>query len=219
MRAGSGSVANCCARCGKDDAARNGGSVQCPEGRNNKFKQGNEMSRIGKKPVVIPKGVTVQVSGATVSAKGPKGELKMALPPSIEASVKDGAVVVACTEDTVEAHSRHGLARSLVANMVAGVDKGYSIELELQGVGFRAAVQGTKLTMSLGYSHPVEYMAPAGITIAVKESIITVSGPDKQLVGDVAARLRSFYPPEPYKGKGVRYKDEHVRRKAGKTVA
>jgi large subunit ribosomal protein L6 len=177
------------------------------------------MSRIGKKPVVIPKGVTVQVSGATVSAKGPKGDLKLTLPRAIEASVKDGAVVVACAGEEAEARSRHGLARSLVANMVAGVEKGYSIELELQGVGFRAAVQGTKLTMSLGYSHPVEYVAPAGITIAVKESIVTVSGPDKQLVGDVAARLRSFYPPEPYKGKGVRYKDEHVRRKAGKTVA
>jgi len=177
------------------------------------------MSRIGKKPVTIPKGVTVQAAGAKVSAKGPKGELSMTLPPAIKAEVKDGAVIVSSVEDTVKAKSMHGLARSLVANMLQGVDKGYTIELELQGVGFRAAVQGSKLTMNLGYSSPVVFELPAGITAAVKESIITVSGSDKQMVGDVAARIRSFYPPEPYKGKGVRYKGEHVRRKAGKTVA
>lgn len=177
------------------------------------------MSRIGKKPVAIPKGVTVQVNGLTVSAKGPKGELAVALPQGIKAEAKDGAVVVSCVEDTAEGRSRHGLIRSLIANMVVGVEKGYTIDLELQGVGFRAAVQGSKLTMNLGYSSPVVFEAPKGITVSVKESVITVSGSDKQLVGDVAARIRSFYPPEPYKGKGVRYKGEHVRRKAGKTVA
>lgn len=177
------------------------------------------MSRIGKKPVAIPKGVTVQAGGTTVSAKGPKGELVVTLPPTIKAEVKDGTVVVTCTEDTVQGSSRHGLTRSLIANMLVGVEKGYSIELELQGVGFRAAVQGSKLTMNIGYSSPVVFEAPKGITVAVKESIITVSGPDKQLVGDTAARIRSFYPPEPYKGKGIRYKDEHVKRKTGKTVA
>jgi large subunit ribosomal protein L6 len=177
------------------------------------------MSRIGRKPVAIPSGVTVRVDGGRVVTKGPKGELALSLPPGVTAAVKDSAVQMACAEDSALGRSRHGLARSLLANMVAGVSKGYSVDLELQGVGFRAAVQGTKLTLTIGYSSPVEYVAPAGITIAVKESNITVSGPDKQLVGDVAARIRSFYPPEPYKGKGIRYKGEYVRRKAGKTVA
>ena len=177
------------------------------------------MSRIGKKPVPVPAGVTVSVNGARVSAKGPKGELSLALPSGITAAVKDGILNVTCSEDTAAGSSLHGLARSLVANMLTGVAKGYSIELELQGVGFRAAVQGSKLTMTIGYSSPVIFQAPNGITIAVKESLITVSGPDKQQVGDTAARIRSFYPPEPYKGKGIRYKGEHVRRKTGKTVA
>lgn len=177
------------------------------------------MSRIGKKPVAIPAGVTVQVDGRRVLVKGPKGELTMTLPQMVQASVKDGAVVVTADEDTAAGRSRHGLGRSLIANMVDGVAKGYSIDLELQGVGFRAAVQGSKITMTIGYSNPVEFVAPKGINLAVKESIITISGADKQQVGDVAARMRSFYPPEPYKGKGIRYKGEHVRRKAGKTVA
>ena len=177
------------------------------------------MSRIGKKPVVIPKGVVVQTVGTTVTAKGPKGELAMVLPPTVTAEVKEGVIVVSSPEDTAQGRSRHGLARSLIANMVAGVEKGYSIELELQGVGFRAAVQGSKLTMNIGYSSPVVFETPKGILVAVKESLITVSGADKQLVGDVAARIRSFYPPEPYKGKGIRYKGEHVKRKTGKTVA
>lgn len=177
------------------------------------------MSRIGIKPVEVPSGVSVQVKGATVSAKGPQGELSLSLPPGITASLKDGRVVVARPDDSRQSKSFHGLGRSLVANMVQGVAKGYSRELELQGVGFRATAQGTKLTLSIGYSSPVEYQAPAGIKVAVKESLITVSGPDKKEVGDVAARIRSFYPPEPYKGKGIRYKGEYVRRKAGKTVA
>jgi large subunit ribosomal protein L6 len=178
------------------------------------------MSRIGKKPVVIPSGVTVKTDGARVAAKGPKGELAMTLPDTVTAVIKDGMVNLTCTDETALGRSRHGLGRSLLANMVEGVSKGYSIDLELQGVGFRAAVQGAKLTMTIGYSSPVEFMAPSGITIvAVKDTNVTVSGPDKQLVGDVAARIRSYYPPEPYKGKGIRYKGEHVRRKAGKTVA
>lgn len=177
------------------------------------------MSRIGKKPVTIPSGVTVQVDGQRVFAKGPKGELTLAIPPSVQAAVKNGVVHVTTSEDSASGRSLHGLARSLLANMVSGVSTGYSIDLELQGVGFRAAVQGSKLTLTIGYSSPVEYVAPKSIVIQVKESNITVSGPDKQLVGDVAARIRSFYPPEPYKGKGIRYKGEHVRRKAGKTVA
>jgi len=177
------------------------------------------MSRIGKKPVTIPAGVTVQMDGRRVLVKGPKGELEMTLPQLIEAVVKDGAVLITANEDSSAGRSRHGLGRSLIANMVAGVSIGYSIDLELQGVGFRAAVQGSKITMTIGYSNPVEFVAPKGIALAVKDSVITVSGADKQQVGDVAARMRSFYPPEPYKGKGIRYKGEHVRRKAGKTVA
>lgn len=177
------------------------------------------MSRIGKKPVAVPNGVAVTVNGARVTAKGPKGELSLSLPGSVAAVVKDGFVNVTCADDAPGGGSLHGLSRSLVANMLTGVAKGYSLELELQGVGFRAVVQGAKLTLTIGYSSPVEFMAPEGITIAVKESIITVSGPDKQRVGDTTARIRSFYPPEPYKGKGIRYKGEHVRRKTGKTVA
>ena len=177
------------------------------------------MSRIGRKPVAIPAGVTVQTDGTRVAVKGPKGELTLTLPPAVTAAVKDGVVSVTCTDSTATGRSLYGLGRSLLANMVTGVFKGYSIDLELQGVGFKASVQGKKLTMAIGYSSPVEYMSPDGISIAVKDTNITVSGADKQLVGDVAARIRSYYPPEPYKGKGIRYKGEHVRRKAGKTVA
>jgi large subunit ribosomal protein L6 len=177
------------------------------------------MSRIGKKPVAIPAGVTVQIEGSRVSSKGPKGELSLTLPPLVQAVVKDGAVHVSCTGDAAEGSRFQGLARSLIANMLVGLTQGYSRELELQGVGFRAAVQGSKLSLSLGFSSPVEFVAPKGIALQVKDTFITVSGPDKHLVGDVAARIRSFYPPEPYKGKGVRYRGEYVRRKAGKTVA
>ena len=177
------------------------------------------MSRIGKKPVVIPAGVTVQVNGTQVAGKGPKGELALVLPPHVQAALQGGAIQLTCTEDSAEGRQCHGLARSLVANLIGGVATGYSRELELQGVGFRAAVQGAKLSLSIGYSSPVVYVAPKGVTLQVKESIITVSGADKQMVGDAAARIRSFYPPEPYKGKGIRYRGEHVRRKAGKTVA
>jgi large subunit ribosomal protein L6 len=177
------------------------------------------MSRIGNKAVEIPAGVAVQVDGQRVTVKGSQGELSLILPAPILAKVKDGRVEVTRTDDEKQSKGLHGLNRSLIANMVEGVSKGFSKELELQGVGFRAAVQGTKITLSLGYSSPIEYTAPSGIRLAVKESTIVVSGPDKKRVGDVAARIRRFYPPEPYKGKGVRYKGEYVRRKVGKTVA
>jgi large subunit ribosomal protein L6 len=177
------------------------------------------MSRIGAKAVAVPSGVTVQQEGARLAAKGPKGEMSVTVPAPVEARVQDGKILVSIPGEAPEARGLHGLTRTLIANMLSGVASGFSKELELQGVGFRAAVQGDKLTMALGYSHPVEFLAPAGIKIAVKESTITVSGPNKQLVGNVAARIRSFFPPEPYKGKGVRYKGEYVRRKAGKTVA
>jgi len=177
------------------------------------------MSRIGKKPIVIPAGVTISVQGTTVTFKGSKGEAAVNLPPKIQAVVKDGKVIVTAVDDSAMASNCWGLARTLLANMLVGVTVGYVQELELQGVGFKAALAGTKLTMTLGFSSPVEFDAPAGITLKAKDTLVTVSGCDKQQVGDTAARIRSIYPPEPYKGKGVRYKGEVVRRKAGKTVA
>ena len=178
------------------------------------------MSRIGKQPVGIPDGVTVTVQGAEVSAKGPKGELSITLAGPVSAAVEDGHVVVSRSEETRDGRSFHGLARSLIANMVEGVSAGFSKKLEIQGVGFRAAVQGQMLTMTLGFSKPVEYPVPDDVKIEVEGgTLITVSGVDKQQVGDSAARIRSFFKAEPYKGKGIRYVGEHVKRKVGKTVA
>lgn len=177
------------------------------------------MSRIGKQPIVIPDGVTVAVHGAKVAVKGKKGEGAVPLPPKVKASVANGKVLVEALDDSPLAKNCWGLARTLIANMVAGVTAGYSRELELQGVGFRAALQGQNLTLTLGFSSPVQFTTPPGIALQVKETSITVSGIDKQLVGDTAARIRAICPPEPYKGKGIRYKGEAVRRKAGKTVA
>ena len=177
------------------------------------------MSRIGKQPVAIPQGVSVSVQGQKVLVKGPKGELAWECVPYVQAAVKDGRIEVACARKDKTARAVYGTTRSLIANMVHGVKEGYSKTLEIQGVGFRAAIQGQKLVLTLGYSHPIEYAVPAGIAVKVAESNIIVSGADKHLVGDVSARLRSFYPPEPYKGKGVRLKGEYVRRKVGKTVA
>ncbi len=176
------------------------------------------MSRIGKKPVPIPNGVTVQAVGGKVRAKGPKGELSLALPEGVEAAVEKGQVCVTVA-DAAQSGSLHGLGRSLVSNLLAGVAQGYVKELQLEGVGFRASVQGATLTMALGYSHPIVFAVPTGVQVTVKDTKITVAGADKHMVGDTAARIRSFYPPEPYKGKGVRYTDEHIRRKTGKTVA
>lgn len=177
------------------------------------------MSRIGRKPVDIPQGVTVKVQGTTVQVKGPKGELSRTFPAVIQPAVRENRVEIGCAKTDRLSRALHGTARSLVANMVKGAQQGYAKELEIQGVGFRAALQGRKLVLSLGYSHPIEFPVPDGIAIKVAENIITVSGPDKQQVGEVSARLRSFYPPEPYKGKGVRLRGEYVRRKVGKTVA
>ncbi|TAN38905.1 MAG: 50S ribosomal protein L6 [Verrucomicrobia bacterium] len=178
------------------------------------------MSRLGKKPVLLPAGVTANVQGAKVSIKGPKGEVALAVKPPITVTAEQGQLLVARADDGKVAKSMHGTIRSLLAGMVVGVTQGYAKDLEIQGVGFRAALQGKKLTMSLGFSHPIEFEVPEGITVKVAENTqINVSGVNKQQVGEVAAHLRSFYPAEPYKGKGVRYKGEHVRRKAGKTVA
>lgn len=177
------------------------------------------MSKIGKQPVAVPSGVKVTVADGKVSVKGPKGELHFSLPPAVRATVADNRVVLTAAADDSTASSLQGMARSIVANMLTGVTAGYVRELELQGVGYRAAVQGPRLTLSVGFSTPVVFTAPAGISLQVKENFISVSGADKQLVGDVAAHIRSLCPPEPYKGKGIRYRGEYVRRKAGKTVA
>ena len=178
------------------------------------------MSRIGKKPLTLPQAVSVSVADGSVAVKGPKGELSLAIPACIEVSVKDGVLSVTRKGDDKQARAFHGTIRALVENMVDGVVSGYSRELEIQGVGYRASISGQALNMSVGFSHPIDYVVPDGIKVTVTDGVnIKVEGIDKQLVGQVAARIRAFCPPEPYKGKGIRYKDEHVRRKAGKTVA
>ena len=178
------------------------------------------MSRIGKLPISIPDTVKVELQDHTVSVKGPKGTLSMVVHPAMDVRVQDRQVLCGRPSDTKFHKALHGLTRSLIANMVEGVTKGFERKLELVGVGYRAAVQGQNLTMTLGYSHPIIYPIPQGIRIEVKDQTqLTVSGTDKQLVGAVAAKVRSFRPPEPYKGKGVKYADERIRRKAGKTGA
>ncbi len=176
------------------------------------------MSRIGEVPIGLPAGVTVTVDGSHVVVKGGKGEQALDLPQGISMTVEDKSVVVSRENDTLKAF--HGLARSLVANMVEGVVNGYKKELEIQGVGFKAAIQGKTLSLSLGFAYPKVYTIPDTVTVEVENNTnIAVTGIDKQQVGLVAARIRSYYPAEPYKGKGVRYKGEKVRRKEGKTVA
>ncbi|HUK83027.1 MAG TPA: 50S ribosomal protein L6 [Verrucomicrobiae bacterium] len=181
------------------------------------------MSRIGKKPIEIPPKTKVEVKGQTVLVEGPKGKLDFAVPSPIKVEVKDSKVIATTAQLDRVGKSRWGLTRSLIANMVKGVNDGYSKQLLVEGVGFRASVQGQNLQMSLGYSHPVVFPIPKNIKITVadtqdKKPQITIEGADKQMVGEVAARIRRFYPPEPYKGKGIRYVGEQVRRKAGKTV-
>ena len=170
--------------------------------------------------MAVPAGVTASVQGGTVTIKGPKGESKLAVKAPVTVKVENNQLVVACPSELKADKALFGTVRSLLACMVIGVTQGYAKDLEIQGVGFRAALQGKKLTMALGYSHPIEFEVPEGITVKVTDNTqINVAGINKQQVGEVAAHLRSFYPAEPYKGKGVRYKGEHVRRKAGKTVA
>jgi large subunit ribosomal protein L6 len=177
------------------------------------------MSRIGKQPIAIPPKVKVEVKGQNVLVEGPKGKLNWELPQRTSLKVADGKVVVSRAGDDAQAKALHGLSRALVNNMVKGVTDGFVKKLEIQGVGFKAAVAGKTVNMSLGYSHPIVYEIPDQIKVTVEENTkVTIEGPDKMLVGKVAAELRSFYPPEPYKGKGVRYVGEHVQRKEGKTV-
>jgi large subunit ribosomal protein L6 len=175
------------------------------------------MSRIGKNPVAVPKGVTASISGQTVKVKGPKGELQVVLPAEVEAKLDGDHVTVMPREGAERGRQMWGLSRTLVNNLVVGVTQGFATKLEIQGVGYRAAVQGKNLNLQLGFSHDVVYPIPAGIAItAEKPTMLTVAGIDKQLVGQVAAEIRAYRKPEPYKGKGVRYSDEYVRRKEGK---
>lgn len=177
------------------------------------------MSRIGKKPIKIPEGVTIQIEGGNVSVTGPKGNLSFGFRPEIKVSVSDNSVNVDRVAETAKAKSLHGLSRTLLENMVLGVTAGWNKGLELVGVGYRAVVEGTDLVLNVGFSHPVKFPAPGGITFEVADNTrINVSGRDKQLVGETAAKIRRIRPPEPYKGKGIRYVGEVIRRKAGKAV-
>ena len=177
------------------------------------------MSRIGKQPILIPAKVKVEVKGQKVHVEGPKGKLDWELPKRTSLKVEGDKIVVARQGDDAQAKALHGLSRALVNNMVKGVSEGYVKKLEIQGVGFKASVTGKVVNLALGFSHPVNYDIPDQIKVTVEENTkVTIEGPDKMMVGKVASELRAYYPPEPYKGKGVRYAGEHVVRKEGKTV-
>ena len=178
------------------------------------------MSRIGKQPIGIPDGVTVEVANGEVQAKGPRGTLRCAVPNGIGAKLEEGRLVFERSDDTKDSRARHGLARALVNNMVVGVSAGFSKTLEIEGVGYRAEVKGKSLNLLLGFSHPVVMAIPEGLDLARQANTkLRIEGADKQMVGQFAADVRSLRPPEPYKGKGIRYHDEHIRRKVGKAGA
>jgi large subunit ribosomal protein L6 len=175
------------------------------------------MSRIGKRPIPVPQKVTVTINGQHVAVKGPKGELSRTLPPEVEVVQEGDTVLVNRRNESRPARQRHGLCRTLIANMVEGVSQGFQKRLEIQGVGYRAQVQGRNLVLNVGYSNPVQIEPPDGIQVAVENNTnVIVSGIDKEIVGNTTARIRAVRPPEPYKGKGIRYAGEVVRRKAGK---
>ena len=174
------------------------------------------MSKIGKMPVLIKEGVTVIIANGSVGVTGPKGTLHFPIPQSVEVKSEDGKIIVSQKED--EDKALFGLTRAMIANMVEGVTDGFTKKLELTGVGYRAQAAGSTITLSVGFSHQVKIAAPAEITFTVEENIITVSGADKKIVGDMAAKVRSIRPPEPYKGKGIKYVGERIRRKAGKAA-
>lgn len=177
------------------------------------------MSRIGKLPVQIPPKVKVGLQDRVVRVEGPKGKLEFELPKRTSAVIENGQVILQRDGEDAEAKSLHGLSRAIVNNMVKGVSEGFVKKLEIQGVGFKAAVQGKNVNLNLGYSHPINYPIPDQIKVTVEENTkVTIEGPSKEVVGRVASELRAYYPPEPYKGKGVRYAGEHVVRKEGKTV-
>jgi large subunit ribosomal protein L6 len=176
------------------------------------------MSRIGKAPISVPEKVTVSLNGLAVTVKGPKGELSRTLPDGVTICQEGNILQVNPANGSRRSRERHGLSRTLVANMVEGVSQGFTRKLEIVGVGYRAAVQGTKLVVSAGYSHPVEMVPPAGVSFAVENNTtVFVSGADKEVVGNEAAKVRAIRPPEPYKGKGIKYEGEKILRKAGKT--
>lgn len=177
------------------------------------------MSRIGKKPVEIPSGVEVKIEANNISLKGPKGSLNWSYPKEVKVSVEGDKVIVAREGDSKNEKSLHGLTRSLIANMITGVSQGYQRVLEIHGTGYRAQVQANKVILTLGYSHPVEYQLPEGISATVdeKQTTITLTGTNKYLIGQVAANLRALRPPDPYKGKGIRYAGERLKLKVGKT--
>jgi large subunit ribosomal protein L6 len=177
------------------------------------------MSRIGRMPITVPNSVTIDIGDATVRVKGPRGELSRSVPRQINLTREDGTLHVERSSDEPTHRSLHGLTRSLIANMVTGVTDGFSRRLEVNGVGYRAAVSAGNLVLQVGYSHPVLVPAPQGITFAVQGNAILISGADKELVGEVAAQVRRVRPPEPYKGKGIKYAEEVIRRKAGKAGA
>ncbi|HVZ58227.1 MAG TPA: 50S ribosomal protein L6 [Patescibacteria group bacterium] len=176
------------------------------------------MSKIGRSPVSIKEGITVAINGNVVNVKGTKGELSYALPKGIVVTQADGELLVKPEADNPEMNAKWGLARAQIANLVKGVDQGFEKKLELQGVGYRAQMQGEDLVLNLGFSHPVKFSPRGGVKISIAENIITIAGPDKMFVGQAAAKIRDIKPPEPYKGKGIRYVGEQVRRKAGKAA-
>lgn len=176
------------------------------------------MSRVGKVPVALPDKVEVKINGKTVSVKGPKGNLEYTFTQFVNIELKDKNVIVTPVDDTKTASALWGTTRSVINNMVTGVSAGFEKKLEFNGVGYKAAAKGSTLTLHLGYSHPIEYKIPDGITTEVNKNLITVKGCNKELVGFVSAKIRSFRPPEPYKGKGIKYSDERIIRKAGKSA-
>jgi large subunit ribosomal protein L6 len=176
------------------------------------------MSRIGRKPITIPAGVTFEIVDRDIKVTGPKGSLDLTLMPDITVTVEGDTLTVAQVVETPETQKSFGLMRTLINNMVVGVSQGFSRQLEINGVGFRAAMAGNAINLSLGFSHPVLFQLPPGVTAKIEKNIITLEGHDKQLVGQVAANLRALKKPEPYKGKGIKYVEERIRRKAGKTA-
>jgi large subunit ribosomal protein L6 len=176
------------------------------------------MSRIGKQPVPLPQGVKAEIKGTTMEVKGPKGTLSLKMPPDITAQVQEGEIRVERPSDSRRHRSFHGLARNLIANMVQGVSTGFTRVLEINGVGYRAQVKGRSLELNLGYSHPIDFPLAEGVDAAVKKSTITLTGINKEVLGQTAANIRALRPPEPYKGKGIKYAEEKILRKAGKTT-
>jgi len=175
------------------------------------------MSRVGRQPIPLPTGVQVAINGQNIAVKGPKGQLEFDIPQPITVSRNNDHLLVERPDDARQNRALHGTSRALIANMVFGVSQGFQRKLQINGVGYRASVQGNVMTLELGYSHPIKFELPQGITVEVEKNVeITVKGIDKHLLGEVAAKIRSFRPPEPYKGKGVKYAEEHIRRKVGK---